>query len=69
MCEVAKAEAQHECRDDVQGYALVEYRSREEAQAAISELDRTLFLDQEIRVTWAFVKPPRAQPRRGGARR
>jgi hypothetical protein len=49
----------------VQGYALVEYRTRDEAEAAIQALDGSKFLDRTIRVSWAFVKPPT----RGGGRR
>jgi RNA recognition motif-containing protein len=41
----------------VQGYALIEYKARDEAEAAISELNGSVFLDKEIAVTWAFVKP------------
>jgi RNA recognition motif. (a.k.a. RRM, RBD, or RNP domain) len=49
----------------VQGYALIEYRTRDEAEAAIQSLDGSKFLDRTIRVSWAFVKPPT----RGGGRR
>lgn len=53
---------------EMQGYALMEYKAREEAETAIEELDGSTFLDKEIRVTWAFVKPPRGT-RRGGPQR
>ena len=49
----------------MQGYALIEYRTRDEAEAAIQALDGSKFLDKTIRVSWAFVKPPA----RGGGRR
>lgn len=50
----------------MQGYALVEYKTRDEAQAALEGLEGITFLDKEITATWAFVKPPRS---RGYARR
>eukprot|EP00892_Ulva_mutabilis_P000191 jgi/Ulvmu1/10172/UM006_0127.1 len=43
----------------VKGYALIEYKSRDEAEAALEGMDKSSFLDREIRATWAFVKPPR----------
>lgn len=46
----------------VQGYALVEYKTRDEAEAALEGMDRSSFLEREIRATWAFVKPPRGRP-------
>jgi RNA-binding protein 8A len=46
----------------------VEYKSREEAEAAIAELNGTQFLDKTIHVTWAFVKPPRGGQRRPARR-
>lgn len=41
----------------VKGYALVEYRTRDEAQAAIDALDAQPFMEKNIAVSWAFVKP------------
>ena len=48
----------------VKGYALIEYGSQDEAQAAISALDGTDFLTQRLKVTWCFHKEP-AKPVRG----
>jgi RNA-binding protein 8A len=38
------------------GYALVEYATKEEAEAAIKEADNSEFLGNNIHVDWAFVK-------------
>ncbi|KAF7721581.1 RNA-binding protein 8A [Apophysomyces ossiformis] len=40
----------------VKGYALVEYETRKEAQAAIDDANNSTFLDQTISVEFAFVK-------------
>lgn len=40
----------------VQGYALVEFEKREEAELAIAEMDGSQLLEQDISVTWAFVR-------------
>lgn len=39
-----------------QGYCLVEFEKKEEAQLAIDEMDGSQLLEQDISVTWAFVK-------------
>ncbi|KAI8380886.1 RNA-binding domain-containing protein [Radiomyces spectabilis] len=52
----------------VKGYALVEYETRKEAQDAIDDADGTKYLDQEIKVDFAFVKGPSRSERRGGHR-
>jgi RNA recognition motif-containing protein len=38
---------------------LVEYETREEAQAAINEGNGTKFMNKDIAVDWAFTKAPR----------
>jgi RNA-binding protein 8A len=48
----------------VKGYALIEYATEQEARDAIKNLDGTKLLDEDIHVTWAFVKGPQ-KPRRG----
>ncbi|CED84900.1 rna-binding domain-containing protein [Phaffia rhodozyma] len=56
----------------VKGYALVEYATIEEAQAAISGATGTTLLEQELECDFAFVKPSTAAPsnaRGGGGRR
>ena len=40
----------------VQGYALVEYANKDEADAAIEALDGKKLLGQDIHVDYAFVK-------------
>jgi RNA-binding protein 8A len=54
----------------VKGYALVEYASKEEAEAAISEMNGTEVLTQAVSVTWAFSEGPskKGGPRERGAR-
>ncbi|CAM9788315.1 unnamed protein product, partial [Pylaiella littoralis] len=40
----------------VKGYCLVEFEKKEEAQLAIDEMDGSQLLEQDISVTWAFVR-------------
>eukprot|EP00752_Nemacystus_decipiens_P011174 g9928.t1 len=49
----------------VKGYCLVEFEKKEEAQLAIDEMDGSQLLEQDISVTWAFVRGGgNGQPRR-----
>jgi RNA-binding protein 8A len=48
-----------------QGYALVEFATRKEAEAAIAGLDGTPLLTQPLAVDWAFSRAP-AKARGGG---
>lgn len=41
----------------LKGYALVEYASFKSAQNAISELNETKILNNEIKVDWCFLDP------------
>jgi RNA recognition motif-containing protein len=38
-----------------QGYALIEFGKRSEAEAAIKEMDGETLYDKEVHVDWAFV--------------
>lgn len=40
----------------VRGYALIEYKTYQEAQAAVENSSGSLFMDQEIRCDFAFVR-------------
>ena len=43
-----------------QGYALVEYETRREAEAAIERASGSTLLDQTLTCDYAFVRPPGA---------
>ena len=53
----------------MKGYALIEFGTFKEAQAAVDGLNGHSLLEQEISVTWAFKKPPAGARRGGGNRR
>merc|ERR1740123_1420039 len=48
----------------VKGYGLIEYETRQEADAAIKSMDGQALLDQKLAVSWAFAKPSRERRRR-----
>ncbi|TFK39455.1 RNP containing family member [Crucibulum laeve] len=52
----------------VKGYALVEYETMAEAQAAIDGASGTPLLEQVIQCDYAFVRPPPSGPKKGRAR-
>ncbi|KIK07833.1 hypothetical protein K443DRAFT_151794 [Laccaria amethystina LaAM-08-1] len=52
----------------VKGYALVEYETMTEAQAAIDGASGTPLLEQVIQCDYAFVRPPPSGPKKGRAR-
>lgn len=49
----------------LQGYALVEYETMAEAQAAIDSASGSSLLEQAVQCDYAFVRPPPAGPRKG----
>ncbi|KAK1236416.1 hypothetical protein PQX77_000356 [Marasmius sp. AFHP31] len=49
----------------VKGYALVEYETMTEAQAAIDGASGSTFLEQPILCDYAFVRPPPSGPKKG----
>lgn len=42
----------------VKGYAFIEYETVKEAKKAIDKMNGQMFLGQEVKVDWAFKKPP-----------
>lgn len=51
-----------------QGYALVEYETMAEAQAAIDGASGTQLLEQTLQCDYAFVRPPPSGPKKGRGR-
>ncbi|KAH8104060.1 RNA-binding domain-containing protein [Cristinia sonorae] len=49
----------------VKGYALVEYETMGEAQAAIDGASGTTLLEQTLQCDYAFVRPPPTGPKKG----
>lgn len=43
---------------EMQGYALIEYPTLDEARAAIDGANNTKLLDQTVTVDFVFVRPP-----------
>lgn len=55
----------HSCGSGFKGYALVEYETMSEAQAAIDGASGTSLLEQVIQCDYAFVRPPPSGPKKG----
>ncbi|KAJ7230495.1 RNA-binding domain-containing protein [Mycena pura] len=49
----------------VKGYALVEYETMNDAQAAIDGASGTTLLEQTVQCDYAFVRPPPSGPKKG----
>lgn len=43
------------------GYAFVEYEHLKEARAAIENMDKQMFLGKQVRVDFAYKKPPASE--------
>ncbi|KIY52968.1 RNP containing family member [Fistulina hepatica ATCC 64428] len=52
----------------VKGYALVEYETMAEAQAAIDGANGSQLLEQTVQCDYAFVRPPPSGPKKGRVR-
>ncbi|KAF9460555.1 RNP containing family member [Collybia nuda] len=52
----------------VKGYALVEYETMAEAQAAIDGASGSSLLEQVVQCDYAFVRPPPTGPKKGRGR-
>ncbi|KAI0731383.1 RNA-binding domain-containing protein [Earliella scabrosa] len=52
----------------VKGYALVEYETMAEAQAAIDGASGSTLLEQTLQCDFAFVRPPPTGPKKGRGR-
>ncbi|XP_026691441.2 RNA-binding protein 8A [Ciona intestinalis] len=52
----------------IKGYALVEYETYKEAQAALDAMNGYDLYNEKLAVDWAFVKPPAARKSRYGTR-
>ncbi|TFK63260.1 RNP containing family member [Pluteus cervinus] len=53
----------------VKGYALVEYETMADAQAAIDGASGTSLLEQVIQCDYAFIRPPPTGPKKGRGNR
>ncbi|EQC40603.1 26S proteasome regulatory subunit N7 [Saprolegnia diclina VS20] len=53
----------------VKGYALLEFKTAEDASEVIAEMNNKELLGQTIKVDWAFVKEQTGGNRRAGANR
>jgi RNA-binding protein 8A len=47
----------------VKGYALIEYETKEEAQAAINAMNGANYMDRQLSVDWAFAMPAKTGTR------
>jgi len=52
----------------LKGYALVEYETMAEAQAAIDSAPGSTLLEQTVQCDYAFIRPPPSGPRKGRVR-
>jgi RNA-binding protein 8A len=57
------------CSQQLQGYALIEYQNRKEAQAAIDGMNGAQFMGQPLAVDFAFSASALSRGRRSGGRR
>jgi RNA-binding protein 8A len=69
VCRFLDRSSRSQCCSYCQGYALIEYETMAEAQAAIDGASGTPLLEQNLECDYAFVRPPQVCPKKARGRR